>query len=143
MSGDNLSLVRFHVMNFFALMLNNRPFMPVSTTLTKVVEALILSEPDPDPEHLKKVRWFYNNTHECVGIPLPIVELAVFKNLHHGVNCDLSIYDKDFTLYELYKYLDELSVELSKVVIDVARKYSVDIPMMNFGSKGNDGMVNI
>lgn len=60
---------------------------------------------------------------------MPIVELAVFKNLERGLNREIDIGNKSFYLVELYKYLDEISKELSNIVIEIAKKYSLDLPM--------------
>jgi len=135
--GDDLSLVRFNVSNFFAVLLNSRPFNPISTLLIKIVEALIHSEPTPDVKHEKRVKWIYEHTHEKVNENLAIIELAVFKNLNMGLNREIDIGDKTFSLTELYLYLDDVSKELSTIVIEVAKKYSIDMPMQQFGIGGN------
>lgn len=137
MSGDDLSLIRFNVSNFFAVILNSRPFNPISTLLIKLVEALIQSEPEPDKDQKERVKWIYEHTHERVDENLSIIELAVFKNLNMGLNREIDIGDKTFSLIELYQYLDEVSKELTTIVIDVAKKYSIDMPIQQFGMGGN------
>lgn len=129
-----LSLIRFTTINFFSVLLNSRPFQPISTLLIKIVNSLIASEPEPDKENKKRLDWIYENTHERVNEPLSIVELAVFKNLDRGLSRELELGDKTFTLVELYKYLDEVALELSGIVISIARKYSIDIPVQALGS---------
>lgn len=133
--GEELSLVRFGVVNFWSVVMNSRPFQPISTLLIKLVEALTLAEPDPDKEIQERLKWIYDNTHKNVEVSLSIVELAVFKNLDRGLNREIDIGDKCFLLIELYKYLDEVSKELAGIVISIARKYSLDIPMSIYGSK--------
>jgi hypothetical protein len=127
--SDELSLVRFNVVNFFAILMNTRPFSPTSTLLIKIVEALISSEPEPDKKIKERLKWIYDNTHKEVKVNLSVVELAVFKNLDRGLSREIDIGDKTFYLVELYKYLDEISKELSIMVIEIAKKYSIDIPM--------------
>ena len=78
-------------MNFWAVVISSRPFQPVTTTLIKLVQALINSEPEPDEKHQKKLKWLYENTHEKVNLPLSIVELAVFRNLDKNLNKEISI----------------------------------------------------
>ena len=136
MGDSELSLVRFSVINFFAVIMQTRPFQPISTLLIKLVEALISAEPEPDIKMQKRLNWIYDNTHIKVEIPLSIVELAVFKNLDRGLNRELEIFDKTFNLVELYRYLDEISKELTTMVVQISRKYSLDIPMSVYGSKG-------
>lgn len=132
MEGD-LSLVRFTTLNFFAVLMNSRPFNPISTLLIKIVSSLISCEPEPDKKNKQRLNWIYNNTHERIREPLSIIELAVFKNIDRGLNRELEVGDKAYTLAEIYKYLDEVILELTQMVISIAKKYSVDIPMSLMG----------
>lgn len=133
MVSDELSLIRFNVANFFAVIMNSRPFQPISTLLIKLVSAIISSEPEPNKERKDRMKWIYKNTHEKVNHSLPIVELAVFKNLDRGLNREIEIGDKEFYLTELYKYLDEIALELTDIVIEISKKYSIDIPIGMMG----------
>jgi hypothetical protein len=126
---SELSLIRFGVINFFAVIISARPFQPISSLLIKLVESIIYSEPEPDKVILKRLEWLYSNTHSEVEESLPIVELAVFKNLERGLNREIDIGNKSFYLVELYKYLDEIAKELSNIVIEIAKKYSLDLPL--------------
>lgn len=45
-------------------------------------------------------------------------------------------------LIDLYKYLDEVSKELSEIVIKISAKYSLDIPM-GIMSRGSTQSINI
>jgi hypothetical protein len=128
---SELSLIRYNVLNFFHLVLTALPFSPIATKLIKVVEALISSEPEKDEETLNRVKWIYENTHEDVYIPLSIIELAVFKNLDRGLNREIDIKNKSFNLVELYKILDEITLELTRITINIAKKYSVDLPVFS------------
>lgn len=127
MDSSELSLVKFQTLNFFSIILNARPFQPISTLLIKIVEALLSSENEPDEKLSKRVNWIYKNTHKKVNENISIVELAVFRNLDKGLNREIEIGNKSFYLTELYKYLDEVSKELTKIVIEIAKKYSVEI----------------
>ncbi len=131
---DELSLIRFTTMNFFAVLLQSRPFQPISTLLIKIVNSLLSSEPEPNQENKKRLDWIYENTHKEVNENLSIVELAVFKNLDKGLNREIDIGDKTFSLTALYMYLDEVALELSHIVISIAKKYSIDIPVQALGS---------
>jgi hypothetical protein len=52
---SELSLIRFSVLNFFAVLINTAPFKPISTLLIKIVESLISCEPEPDMKVKKRV----------------------------------------------------------------------------------------
>jgi hypothetical protein len=130
MAENELSLIRFNVTNYYAVLINAMPFQPIGSKLIKLVESLIHSEPEPDKENLARLKWLYKNTHKNVMVMLPLVELAVYKNLDRGLSREIEIYDKPYYLTELYNYLDELTSELTQIVISIAKKYSIDIPLM-------------
>jgi len=127
---EEYSILRFSVANFFATLVHSRPFYPISTLLVKLVLGIINSEPEPDKKHKQRVEWIYNHTHERVNEPLSIIELTVFRNLDKGLNREIEIGDRTFNLAELYVYIDEVILELNHIVIDIAKKYSLDIPMI-------------
>lgn len=131
MGDSGLSLVKFCFMNYWSVVIQSRPFQPTSTLLVKLVESLINSESEPDPVHLKKVQWISKFTHERVNENLAVVELAVFRNWSKGLNFEISFGSKTFYLFELYSILNDISQELSKITIDVGKKYNLEIPMMN------------
>jgi hypothetical protein len=97
------------------------------------VESLINSEPEPDIKVKKRLKWIYEHTHSRVNCHLSIVELVVFRNLDKGISKEIEIGNKTFYLAELYNYLDEISKELANIVVEIAKKYSLDIPMFYFG----------
>lgn len=129
MVSDDLSLIRFNVANFFAVIMNSRPFQPISSLLIKLVSAIISSEPTPDKKRVERLDWIYKNTHKKVMESLAIVELAVFKNIDRGLNREIEIGDNTYYLTELYKYLDEVALELTATVIAVSKAYAIDIPI--------------
>lgn len=137
MESSELSLIRFTTINFFYVILNSRPFQPISSLLIKLVEALISSEPEPDEKMRERLKWIYENTHIKVKENLSIIELAVFKNLDRGLNREIDIGNKTFNLTQLYKYLDEVSKELTKIVIEIAKKYSLDMPILSQSKNQN------
>jgi len=107
------------------------------------VEALISAESEPDEQNMKRLKWIYEHTHKKVDVSLPIVELAVFKNLDRGLNREIEIGDKSFYLVELYKYMDEISKELSTMVISIAKRYAVDLPVSAYLGKSGTQIINI
>jgi hypothetical protein len=99
---------------------------------------LIDSENEPKPSdsnyeewksNKDKVDWINKNTHEKIMFPLPIVELMVFRNLQRNIGDEIHIDDSDFQLIDLYRYLDDVVSELTKVVISIGRRYNLEIPL--------------
>lgn len=140
---SELSITRFTFMNTWGIILNSRPFMPIQSLLIKLIHALIEAEPEPDKKMSEKVHWIYENTHLKVMLPISIIELAVFKNLDKGLNREIDIGDKTFNLTELYKILDEVTLELSRISIGIAKKYSFDIPISSFSQNTSMQKISI
>ena len=107
-----------------------------------MVSALLSAESEPDEEMHKKVDWIYENTHKSVMKPLSIVEYAVYTNIQKSFNLnrEIEIGGKSYYIIELYKYLNEIEKELSEIVIQIARKYSFEIPVSGMfgGTKTGD-----
>lgn len=102
----------------------------------KCVKELIDSEAEVDKTKLEKLNWIYKNTHAKINQPLPLIELAVFRNFDKGLSREVEIGKQTFPLSTLYQYLDEVNMELCDIVISIAKKYTMDMPFINtFGSR--------
>lgn len=141
--NSEISLIKFNLSTYFYVLTNSMPFKPISTLLVKLVEALIASENQPDKTNQARLKWIYENTHIEVMKPLSIVELAVFKNLDRGLSRELELGQRTFYLADLYKYLDEVSKELTTIVISIAKRYAIDMPNFVFGKGGTESQINI
>jgi hypothetical protein len=114
-----------------------------------MVSALLSAESEPDEETKKRVNWIYENTHKLVMKPLSIVEYAVYTNIQKSFNLnrEIEIGNKSYYIIELYKYLNEIEKELSEIVIQIARKYSFEIPvqamMGGMGKAGDNQSISI
>ena len=128
MGAEELSLLKFGIYNFFAVLMGRQIFTPSATVLCKITRSIINAEPEPNKEFLEEVHKIYTKTHEKVNENLAIVELAVFKNIDRGLNRTIEIGDKEFTIVELYRCLDEVSLRLSNIVVSIAKKYTFEIP---------------
>jgi hypothetical protein len=145
---DELSLVRFCLTNYFAVNIASKPFSPIHTLLVNLVQALISSEPATEDEkeikeHKKrqeKLKWITNYTHEKLKTKLATIEFVVFRNWSKGVNFEVDIGDKHYTLIELYDYLIDVKNELTAIVIEIGKKYAMDMPM---SALGNTSVQNI
>lgn len=120
---------------FFGTLINSRPFSPVFLNLIYLTDAIIDSEPDPDKVRKDKIDWIIKNTHEKVLEPLATVELAVFRNWDKGLNKEIEFGNKAFTITELYNILNEIKRDLNKTVTAISRKYSLEIPLQQFGNQ--------
>lgn len=130
----SFSLIQYEVNNFHSILMSSRPFFPTTTLLLKLVSALIHSEPDPDPKMKERIAWLYENTHEKVKEHISIIEYITFNNIGKGVNREVEVGSKAFYLYELYRYLDDITHELILCVVAISKKYNLEIPIQHFGS---------
>jgi hypothetical protein len=140
--AEELSLLKFGIYNFFAVLMGRQIFTPSATVLCKIAKSIINAEPEPNKELLKQVDTIYTKTHEKVKENLAIVELAVFKNIDRGLNREIQIGDKEFTIVELYRYLDEVSLRLTDIVVGIAKRYTFEIPTEPLGT-GTHSSINI
>lgn len=141
--SEEVSLVRFAVGNFFGVLINTKPFYPITTLLIKLVKALIKSEPEPDERIIERIEWIAEHTHDEVDEHISVIELAVFKNIDRGLNREIEIGQKDYSLVQLYRYLDEITTELTEIVIEIAKKYSIDMPMQHFNMSASSSSQEI
>jgi hypothetical protein len=137
--GGEISLVRFGVINFFAILMNRSVFLPTATTLCEIVKSIIDAEQQPDITEKDKVVYIYEHTDERVNEALPIVELAVFKNIDRGLNQTIDIGEKDFTIAELYHILNDVRWKLVEIVTGIAKKYTLEMPMVQVGGAMKTG----
>ena len=101
---------------------------PIVSKLIKIVDSLIESEPEPDQNHHKKLMWIYEKTHKEIMLPITVVELAVARNMNQKMNYEIDLEDRAFSIVHLYKILDEVIFDLTKIVVDIAKKYDVSFP---------------
>jgi hypothetical protein len=145
MVASEISLIRFGVLNFFHLVVTSQPFSPVTTKLVKLVDALISSEPENDAELSERVKWIKENTHEKIAMPISIIEYVVFSNLDRikNFNREVDIKNKSFNLIFLYRVLDDISSELTSIVIKIAKKYSIDMPFITYENQQQKTTIEI
>lgn len=134
--SSELSLIRFGVLNFFHLLMTSQPFSPVSTKLILMVEALIKAEPELDMEMRLKIDFIKDNTNDKIVQPLSIIEYVVFNNIEktRNFNREIDINGKSYNMIYLYKTLNEISSQLTDIVVTIAKKYSIDMPIISYGN---------
>jgi hypothetical protein len=139
--GSDFSLVKFHLANFYAILINSKPFFPTTTILMKVAKALVNSETDVNKDLMDRLEYIEENTHIDITEPLAIIELAVFRNLGADLDREISIDDKSYKIVNLYKLLDEAVNSISEVVTEVSKKYTFDMPT-NLFTGGNSSSIS-
>jgi len=148
LSGSDWSLMNSMLSHFFANLTDSRKFfVPNFTILCQITETLIILEDKPDMKLKEEVEWIAQNTHEKVKEPLDIIERVVFKNLQFGLNKEIEVGNKEYTLAELHHLLHEVSSRLMRIAIKIAKKYSLEIPIdfratgktFEFGARKEEG----
>jgi len=135
MGDGDWSIIKYEFVNFHNIVMTSRNIYPNPSLLAKLVLAMIEAEPEPDEEMKSRVNWIYNNTHKDVMEHLSTIELVVIRNIMGSLNKEIEIGSKTFTLTSLVRFLDELSAELMKMVVQIGKKYSLEMPTnMMFGN---------
>lgn len=134
--AEDLSLIKFGVLNFFSLVMNRSLFSPVITSMCEIVKAVIEAETTPDEDLKKKIEFIYRNTNEQIKQPLALVEVAVFRNMDKGLNKEISFENGDFCIAELYKALDNIRWDLVSIVTGIIKKYTLEMPLYEMGAMG-------
>lgn len=124
-----LSLIRFGVLQFYSLIMNRSVFTPTQSTLCVIVKSIIDAETKPDEKLKEQVKYIYEHTDKTIDVGLPIVEVAVFRNLDKGLNRTITFGQKEFTISELYRVLDGIRWKLVDIVVAIVKKYSVEMPI--------------
>lgn len=133
---DDLSVIKFGVLNFFSLVMNRSLFQPVITSMCEIVKAIILAEKKLDKDKMDKIDNIYHTTNDKINQPLALVEIAVFRNMDKGLNKEISFENGDFTIAELYKALDNIRWELVTIVTEIIKKYTLEMPLYDMGQMG-------
>ena len=92
---------------------------------------MIMAEPEPDAKLLDQVHNIYDTTNDEINLGLAELEMLVFWQLQNGsgLNKEVEINDKTYKLLDLYKHLDSVNQRLVEIVIKIAKKYNMDIPL--------------
>jgi len=112
--------------------MSNSFTQPNFTDLVRLTEAMIMFEPEPDKEALKKVHEIYEYTDSEVNFPLGKLEFVVFYQINvgqAGLNKEIEIDGKYWKLLDLYGFLDKTNQKLVEIVVAIAKKYSLEIPI--------------
>lgn len=139
-STGGLSPIHYSFINFWGALLSGTPLNPNFTDLIRLTEATLLSEPEPDQEQLKKLQWIYEHVDEEIDIDLPSLELMFLVQMrtNAGINKELEINHKTYLVIDIYKRLHRVNQQLVLIMMSIAKKYSLEIPMAAFGTGHNE-----
>lgn len=136
---DDLSVVRFGVYNFFSILMNKPVFSPSQTTLCEIARSIVEAETEPELKMKEDIEFIYNHTDATIMQPLSLVELAVFKNIDKGLNRQVELGNKEVAISELYRQLEKIRWKLVLMVVQIAKKYTLEIPMNALGKTNSAG----
>lgn len=129
---EGFSLIQFAFVNFFSVLTSNRLLDPTFSDLCRLAEVMAYAEPTPDKKIIEEIHWYYDYTHEELMIPLAQTEMLTFFQLTRGqggLNKEIDINGRCFKLIDLYGYMDKVNQNLTKIVVDIAKRYNMEIPM--------------
>jgi hypothetical protein len=113
------------------------------TTSLSIAYCLVATEDKPDDEILKRLEYLRENTHEKLNLPIAMTELIILTNLSKGLGRPIEFRDNnnktiEMDLGRIIKYAKDSYFELAQIVIRIAKKYDVSIPM-----RGDTGVMDI
>lgn len=113
------------------------------TTSLSIAYCLVATEDKPDEDVLKRLEFLRENTHEKLNLPIAMTELIILTNLSKGLGRPIEYKDNnnktvEMDLGRIIKYAKDSYFELAQIVIKIAKKYDVSIPM-----RGDTGVMDI
>jgi len=104
------------------------------TLSLSICYCLVSVEDNPDTEIQKKLDFIKENTHPKLMIPISTAELIILSNMGKGIGTTVEFKDntrktREIPLHLVIKYAKESYFELAQYVVQVAKRYSLDIPM--------------
>ncbi len=98
---------------------------------------LIRAEDQPDLEALKKLEWIENHTTQKIDANFHVVMSYVSRNLTKPLNREVEIKTnngyKEFEIRELIIEINKAYREIFSIVMNIAKKYSVDVVIKQKG----------
>lgn len=74
-----------------------------------------------------QLRKFNDKTNDDVDFPLPSVEFLVFNNWRKSPDAMVTVRSKEIEIHKLFAALNDLLMETTRIVTDIAMNYSMDI----------------
>jgi hypothetical protein len=93
---------------------------------------MIEAETPVDQNLRKEIEFIQANCDESIldakghGIPLSVVELAIFRNWHKPFNYEIEIYKRNFTIADLHRLANIVLARVVRIVTSIAKKYSLE-----------------
>lgn len=134
-----ISLMQYFTNLFFHMLMSNRIYEPNVTDLCRIAEALLYCEHPEQREEdwqdlMNDIDEIYKTTHPHLNTHLAVMEISYFKNVSRGLNQMVEIQNnngeaREYSTPILYKYLDMVGQRLTKIVMRIASKYHLEIPL--------------
>lgn len=122
--------MQYLFMSFWSTLMSRTIYTPNYTILISITLGILENEPEPSKEKITDLKWIYEHTGTVIDINVAQLETLVFHHikLGSGLNKELDINEKTYKIIDLIKELDGVVQELVHVVIEISKKYSLDIP---------------
>jgi len=105
------------------------------TLSMSIAWSIIEAEEEPDKSTIKKLEFIKDNTHEKLLIPLSTAEIIILTNIgNRNFSKPIEFKDnkgktREMPLHVIIRYTKESYFELARFVVNIAKKYSLDIPI--------------
>lgn len=125
---SSTSQIEFLYMQFWGVLISNHFTEPNFMDLYFTTFALVNSEDAIDQKYVKKLERIEKYTTDKVRMPLAEIEYFYWKNCSKGLQSDLTLRgDKTLNPMQIFAELNLVLKELVIIVIELGKKYSLDI----------------
>jgi len=128
-----MNMVEYLLAMYYSVLTANDFFNPNYTDLMQITRSLILAEGEVKQNLLDEINYIEKYTTKDVMMPLSVIELAIAVNKGKGTQYELTLHDKQFTISELHRICNEVISQLCRIVISIARRYSIEVQFRSDG----------
>lgn len=136
--------MQYLFMSFWSTLMSRTIYTPNYTILVSITLGLLENEQEVNSKNIKDLKWISEHTSSELDLNVSQLETLVFHHikLGSGLNKELDINGKTYKIIDLIKELDSIVQKLVHLVIDISKKYSLDIPFQAVPSvKGGGGIL--
>ena len=130
MSMAGFSIMQYLFMIFWTSVTSRQIHNSNITNMCRIVLGLLQYETKPDEAMIKRVEWMLEHTHPEINMNMAMLEGIALYHISKGsgLNKELDINNKSYKIIDIFRYLDSPMNELVLIVIEIAKKYSLEIP---------------
>lgn len=122
-----MQFMSYMIQYYYHVLSSNRFNTPNFTDLLRIAESIMHKDELGNKNKIKKISDMHKSV-DGTDISMAEMELIFFKNAQKGINAEIEVRNKVYTLGKLFNHVNNFIRDLTKMVSEVAYQYDVDIP---------------